>query len=311
MAFENVDQAAEALAAAVTAPEGSAPVEAAPVQTEAPPNANQPYVEPTTEAPQSVEQESPETQESLLASRDIDLSGLSDDQREWLSAREREMQAVMTQRTQEAAEARQQAEQATQFIQELNTNPYFAAQVVQELSGQLEAAGFTPAQAQAEAQRQVGAQQTPQTNDFGFEEGFDDDPYLAEINQLREQQERMSAYLTQQQEASRVASLEAQLNNAAAYVQTQNPDFSDGDMSKIVNMAYAYNGDIVRAAEDYKAIRDSAVQDWISKKGSVQAPGTVPSGASAQAPPQKFESLEDPRLEQAAVARLNAVLGNS
>jgi hypothetical protein len=310
MAFENMDQAAEALAAAVSAPEGSPAPQAAPQET--PPAANQPVVEPATEAPQSVEQETPQTEESLLASKDIDLSGLSDEQRDWLQAREREMQAVMTQRTQEAAQARQEAEQAVQFLNELNTNPFFAQQVVQNLSTQLQEAGFSPAQADALAQNQVDEQRGRSVNDLGIDDdGFEDDPYLAEINQLRERQERLDQYLSQQQEQQRIAQLEAQLNNAAAYVQTQNPDFTDQDMSKIVNMAYAYNGDLVRAAEDYKAIREAAVQDWVQRKGSVTAPAPVQETAPAQAPPESFDGLHDPRLEQAALARLNAVLGNS
>jgi len=182
MAFENMDQAAEALAAAVNAPDGAP--EPTPAAQDSQPETNQPVVEPsTTEFVRGEIPESPQEQESLLASKDIDLTGLSDDQREWLQAREREMQAVMTQRTQEATEARRQAEEATQFINELNTNPFFAQQVVQNLSAQLEAAGFTPAQAAADAQRQVSGQQQPQVNDIGFEDdGFEDDPYLSLSN---------------------------------------------------------------------------------------------------------------------------------
>lgn len=315
MAFENMEQAAAALAEAVSSPEGSsAPVEAA---QETQPAANQPVVEPTTISPTEGVQEPQTTpeEEGLLASRNIDLSELDDTSREWLQAREREMQSVMTQRTQEAAEARRQAEEATQFIQELNTNPFFAQQIVQNLSQQLQAAGFSPAQADAQAlaqTQQVASQGQPDPNAQQYDEyGFEDDPYLSEIQKVAQRQDRIDAMLQAQAENTRIASLEAQLNNQAAYIQSQNPDIGDADMGKIINMAYAHGGDLVAAAEEYKAIKEAAVQDWISRKGSAPGPSTPPAGGSAQAPPQKFEGLHDPRLEQAALQRLNSVLGNS
>lgn len=319
MPFENEAQAAEALAAAVNAPEGTDPAQigltAESVQTQQQPNQFEaPNAEPRVEIG---EQGQVPAQEAFTPSKDIDLSGLSDEQRMYLEAREREMQSHFTQRTQELAAERQQAQEAIQFINELNTNPYFASQVVQELSGQLQAAGYSPAQADQIAGQQVAQQAgqqavQPSQQDYGFgdDDGFQDDPYLAEIQELRARQAQVDQYLGQMQEQQRVAQLEAQLNNAAAYVQSQNPSFSDQDMSRVVNMSYAYGGDLVRAAEEYKSIRDQAVQGWIEQKGSVNTPAPVPGGTPAQAPPEKFDGLNDPRLEAAAAARLAAVLGN-
>jgi hypothetical protein len=318
MAFENEAQAAEALAAAVNAPEGTEPAQvgltAESVQTQQQPNQFEaPYAEPRVDGDQG----QVPAQEPFTPSKDIDLSGLSDEQRSYLDAREREMQAHFTQRTQELANERQQAQEAIQFINELNTNPYFASQVVSELSGQLQAAGYSPAQADQIAGQQVAqqanqpmAQPAAQDYNFGEDDGFQDDPYLAEIQELRARQQQVDQYLGQMQEQQRVAQLEAQLNNAAAYVQTQNPNFTDQDMSRVVNMSYAYGGDLVRAAEEYKAIRDNAVQGWIEQKGSVNTPASVPGGVPAQSSPEPFKGLDDPRLEAAAAARLAAVLGN-
>jgi hypothetical protein len=319
MAFENEAQAAEALAAAVNAPEGTDPAQvgltAESVQTQQQPNQFEaPIAEPRVE---TGDQGQPPV-EAFTPSKDIDLSGLSDDQRAYLEAREREMQAHFTQRTQELAAERQQAQEAIQFINELNSNPDFAVQVVDTLSQQLQAAGYSPAQAQMHAQaqaNQMAGQQLAQPggNDYGFgeDDGFQDDPYLAEIQELRARQAQVDQYLGQMQEAQRVAQLEAQLNNAAAYVQSQNPNFTDQDMSRVVNMSYAYGGDLVRAAEEYKAIRDNAVQGWIEQKGSVTTPAPVPAGTAAQSAPEPFKGLDDPRLEAAAQQRLAAVLGNS
>lgn len=314
MAFENMDQAAEALASAVSAPDDGTPAVAPAQETQS--NANQPVVEPSAPDSQAVqESQAPPTEEGLLASRDIDLTSLPDDQREWLQAREREMQSVMTQRTQEATEATRQAQEAVQFINELNTNPFFAQQLVQNLNTELQAAGFSPAQAQAGAEQQVQQMQqqgqAPQPQQLYEDDGFEDDPYLSEIGDLRQRQDRIDNMLAQQEEQNRIAGLEAQLNNQAAYIQSQNPDLTDSDMSKVINMAYAHGGNLVAAAEEYKSIREAAVQDWISRKGSATTPQAPPQGTSAQAYPEKFDNLNDPRLEQAALARLNAVLGNS
>jgi hypothetical protein len=324
MAFENEAQAAEALAAAVNAPEGTDPAQvgltAESVQTQQQPNQFEaPNAEPRVETGDQGYQQAVEAPQ-FTPSKDIDLSGLSDEQRQYLDAREKEMQAHFTRTMQEVSAERQQAAEAIQFINELNTNPNFASEVVQTLSNQLQAAGYSVAQADAHAlaQTQQMASGQPQVaqpsqSDFSFgdDEGFQDDPYLAEINQLRARQEQVDQYLGQMQEAQRVAQLEAQLNNQAAYVQTQNPDFTDTDMSRVVNMSYAYGGNLVRAAEEYRAIRDQAVAGWIEQKGSVTTPAPVPAGTTAVSAPEPFKGLDDPRLEQAAQARLAAVLGNS
>lgn len=312
MAFENLEQAAAALAESVSAPDvqPAQPAQAAPTEP------SQPVVEPaaTVTGDQGQPQQPVQAEEGFTPSKDIDLSGLSDEQRAFLTSREREMQADYTRKTQELAQERQAAAEAVQFVNDLNTDPYLALQVVNTLSSQLTEAGFSPAQAQAGAERglqQMQQGQQPSINDLGLDDdGFDDDPYLAEINEVKQQTDSIRQYLAQQEEQNRVVQLEAQLNNAVAYVQSQNPDFTDADMSKIVNMAWAYNGDIPRAASEYKAIRESAVEAWMNRKESVQAPAPIAGGAPAQSAPESFEDLNDPRLEQAALARLNAVLGN-
>ena len=328
MAFENIEQAAEALAAAVSGsdtPEQTANLQAAGEGAPAP-YANQPVEAPSTtqgelgdqgsqvapEAPQADQQ----PVEEFTPSKDIDLSGLTDEQREFLQAREREMQAHFTQRTQELSQAQREAEQAIQFVNELNTNPYFAAEIVADLSMQLQQAGFSPAQADqmalGQAQQMAQGQQPTmgQPQDLGFEEGFvDDDPYLSEIEKLRGEFGQVRQYLDAQAEQQRVASLEAQLNNQVAYVQSTHPDWNDADLAKVVNMAYAYNGDITRAASEYEAVQQAAIERYMNRKETVTSPAVLPQGGSAQAAPEKFDSLEDPRLEAAAIRRLNEALG--
>lgn len=312
--FENMEQAAQALAEASSSPDTPAQSDFA--DGAAVDNPNQLGAQPSTtqgdQGDQVAEPVAPA--ETFTPSKDIDLSGLNEEQLAYVQAREKEMQAHFTQETQRLAESRQEAEQAVQFINELNSNPYFAAQVVSELSQQLQAAGVPVAQADAAALQQaqgLAAQGQPpaQEAEAWDEDGFGDDPYLKEIEATRAQLGEITNYLAQQQEQQRVAGLEAQLNNMVAYVQSQNPDFTEGDMAKIVNMAYAYAGDIPRAAEDYKAIREGAVEAWVNRKESVTAPATIDTRGSAQAAPEKFDSVDDPRLEAAAIQRLNEALG--
>jgi hypothetical protein len=314
MAFENMDQAAQALAAAVSNPDTPAQSDYAsgaptgdPTPLTVQPESTTPTGEP---GDQGYTPPAEPTAPEFTPSKEIDLSGLSDEQRSFLDAREKEMQAHFTRRMQEVSQTQQEAEQAIQFIQELNTNPFFAQQVVETLSTQLQANGLSPAQANAQAQQQVyDTQQQGQLDDYGYEEdGFDDDPYMQEIRQLRAQQEQVNQYLAQQQEAQRVAALESQLHRQAAAVQQANT-FSDADMMKVVNLSFAYGGNLEQAANEYKAIKDAALQDYISSRQGVTAPAPVPSGGSAQAAPEKFTDLNDPRLEQAAIRRLNEALG--
>src|SRR4051812_32489640 len=124
MAYESFEQAAEALAAA-NGGEGEVAAQPTPVQpTEQP---NQP-VQPDTAT------QGDQGQPTEAATPKIDLSQVDPQAQEYIQSREREMQADYTRKTQEAASARQEAEQALQFIEALNTDPNFALQVHQTLS---------------------------------------------------------------------------------------------------------------------------------------------------------------------------------
>lgn len=319
MAFENADQAATALAEAMNAPDSPAQHEYAGGEPTGDPN--QFAVTPSTtqgdqgdQGTQAQPTQSVAPAEPFTPSKDIDLSGLNEEQLAYVQAREKEMQAAFTQKTQELAVARQEAEQAIQFVNELNTNPYFAAEVVNELSQQLQLAGMSPQQADQVAlgQAQQMATGQPIGEDYGdpndYEE-FGDDPYLREIEDLRQQQAQIAQYLSRQEESQRIAGLEAQLNNMVAAVRNDHPDWSDNDLSRVINMAYAYNGDIQRAAMDYAQVQQDAITSWTERKGSVNAPAVIEGSGHAQSAPESFESLDDPRLEAAAMRRLNEALG--
>ena len=138
--FSSFDQAAEALAAAVGGDAQSGTPESTLGNTPYTPSAesaNQPTQPDNTQGDQGTTQE-----QSFLDSRNIDLSQLDENSRNFLQAREREMQAAFTRKTQELAAQRAEAEQAMQFLNELNSNPEFAYQVQQRLSSELDQLGF-------------------------------------------------------------------------------------------------------------------------------------------------------------------------
>lgn len=306
MAFENMEQAAEALANAVNTPESADSGQGVLPDT-------QPGMAPQSPANQPGESvqgdlgDQGDGQTPFTPSREIDLSGLPPEAREYITAREREMQAGFTRATQEAAEARREAEQAVAFVTELNSNPDFALQVVSHLSNQLQSLGYTPAEANAMASAQVtnvGDQAQPDESAYG------DDPYLAEIQSVQERTARIEQSLAQQEVRQREAMYEAQLERMAAKIQTDNPSWQERDMARVFNMAYAYGGDLFKAAEDYKAIRQDSIEAYMNSKASTPPALSTPGATgAAQQSPQKFESLDDPRLEQAAQNMLRNALG--
>lgn len=325
--FENMDQAAAALAAANNLPdgtdtavvpdgEGNVPV-SEPSFTRFDPeisrHLNQPTEQPTT-VPGDAQQQTPSVQEpGVPASRDIDISGLPQEARDWLSAREREMQAVMTQRTQEAAEVRRQAEQSMAFLNELSTNPYFQQQVVSELSGALQAQGFSPAQANAEAGRQVGqaiqsGQPGVQQPDAFGGEDFDDDPYLREIQGLKATQDQLVQYLATQEQRQQAERLDAHYDRQLAAIQSANPNWGDDDLKRVISLGYS-TGDLLTAAEEYNRMQEAVIEAYTQSKSTVPAslnqPGVT---APAATSPEPFKGLDDPRLEAAARTRLMEAL---
>jgi hypothetical protein len=277
--ISSFDQAAEALASAVDEYTGGTPD--APQYT--PPETSQPTQPDNTQGDQGTTEE-----QSFLDSKSIDLSQLTPEQRDYIQAREREMQASYTQKTQALASERQQAQEAIQFLNELNTNPEFALEVQQRLGSELQRLGYTPEQAAAEAANQVG----------GFE---DDDPYLAKINELEQ-------WKDQQEQRIREAEVASRIDRESAVIMNQNPNFSEEDMGSIYAIALSQGGDLSRATDMYKAITQRSVERYLGQKDSV--PATLrnqpdSSGHSEQSP-DAFTGPDDKRIREAALARLRA-----
>jgi hypothetical protein len=230
-------------------------------------------------------------QSTTPASREIDLSSIPDEAKQFIAAREREMTADYTRKTQEAAQARQEAEQAIQFVQALNSDPNFAYQVTQYLSQQY---AFD------------NAQQGPEYSDPAYDEYGDyvdnvPDPYMEKISELEQWKNGLEAAMYQQQ-------AESQIHHQLAELRSQNPSWSDDDLNDVLRFGFATGGDLHQAADLYKSVNQRVVGRYVDQKSSVNTPAPVGTTSGQQAP-EGFHNLNDPALRAAALTRIRNEMG--
>lgn len=206
------------------------------------------------------------------SSREIDISGLPEEAQIFIRAREREMQADYTRKTQEAAEKRRQAEQAMQFIDALNSDPNFAYQAYQQLQAQLAQQGYLAPEVEE-----------PEYDEYGEVEG--PDPYQQEIAELAWRQQQMEDQWVE-------ASLSAQIDRQLATIQNQHPDWDESDIQSVIDYGFATGGDLHKAADLYQAQLDRALARYLEKKGSVNTPAPLPN-APASAPAHQPQSEKE------------------
>jgi len=198
------------------------------------------------------------------ASKSIDISGLPEEAQIFLRAREREMQADYTQKTQAAAAQRAEAEQAMQFIQALNSDPQFALQAYQTLEAQLAQQGYLQAQEPEEQYDEYGQPVGP-------------DPYEEKIAELEQWRDQM-------QDEWQTANLSAHLDRQISVIQSQHPDWTQEDMQSVIDLGFATNGDLMAASAQYQAVQDQVLARYLSSKSSVNTPAALPSGGATQVP---------------------------
>lgn len=292
MSFANEAEAANALAQSVVADTAPAPTPE-PAATVTP--------EPTSEqaaAPQqtatTVEQEGATPADAFT---NADLSSLTDEQRALVDPFYKSFQADYTRKTQELAAQRRQyealeqaggleaAQQAIEFAQRLNNDPQFQMSLHQQLSSHLQQTGLTPAQASAEASRQM-----TEAADTDWEDDTQDavvPPHIEhQLNELRQwkaqvEEERMQTYL-----ANEVQRQEMTIRN-------QNPHYGDEDFATVYTMAHAYNGDLEAANQAYLAMQSRILGAYAAQKAATPAAVTPPAATGSAIRPTKFGSLDE------------------
>jgi hypothetical protein len=269
--YESTEQAAEALASAIETDQAGTPAGT---------RGGEPVSAPVTETtPQAPPAEGDQPQ--------VDISKLPPEAQQYVTQRERQMQADYTRKTQELATQRQEAEQAMQFIQALNSDPNFAAQVVNHLSN---AYAFNEAQTQEE---------------YGYDEygnPVEPDPYMSKITELEQWKNGLESQIQQQQ-------AEAQIHYQLSELRSQNPSWTDDDLNDVLRLGFATGGNLHQAAELYKGVNQRTISRYVEQKSSVTAPAPVSSSTHGHIPEEGFHNINDPAVRAAAMERIRNEIG--
>lgn len=289
MPYDSFDAAAEALAAANNA--GDAPVET-----------------PSEQAPQSAAPEvdagtPPAPAEDSFSN--IDPNDLPPE----LRAQYANMQGAFTRKMQELSERSKQYEaigdpalavRGVELMRALEEDPVF---VHQQLSTWLESQGMSPAQASAVASEV----QASQNDDFGL--GGADEYEVPEA--LRRELDELKQWRQQEEQSRAEQAYMAELQREEMAIRQSNPNYQDEDVNAIYELAFAHGGSLLRAESVYKQMQDRWAAGYLNQKANVPGSLNQPGSTGAAQSPQKFDRLDDPELEKAALAALAASLGES
>lgn len=208
----------------------------------------------------------------------------------------RNMQAIAPYRQlAEAGIDPNQAIESLQFVQALESDPDFVVAVHQQLSQALEAAGLSPAQAADEAARQIETGEA-------FGEG-EDNPLAQEVADLRAWKEEMESAQVQH-------TMMAELQRAEMAIRQANPTYTDQDVEKVYELAFAHGGNLLAAAQSYEALRQQFISAYVDQKGAAAeaAPSAaVPGAATSSEEPPDLTDWNTARM--AAREHLRNVLG--
>lgn len=212
------------------------------------------------------------------------LEGVTDPAaRQAIEAAYKSFQGDYTRNMQQIAPWRQFAEagidpavaaQSLEFVQALETDPQFVQAVHAQLSQALESAGLTPQQASDEAARQIQSGEA-------FQDG-EDDSLSREVAELRAWKEEMEQAQVQQ-------TLMAEIQRSEMAIRQANPHYTDTDIEKVYELAFAHGGDLAAAQASYEALRQQFITGYVEQKGAANAvtpSAAVPvAAASSEEPP--------------------------
>lgn len=265
-----------------------------------------------------IENNQPDPQADSLPFEQIDPNQLPPE----LIPAYKNMQAKFTQTQQQLAEQRKSyevfddfggveaAQEAVQFVSALASDPTYALQVHEQLTQALTDAGLTPAQASAEAARQIddAVVNAPSEDDFEF----DTDPRLQkDLEATRAELEEIKRWRASLEEEQLQRNMLAEVERMHAQVVQQHPDWVDEDIEHVYRLSYSTGGDLLEAANIYTGLRDAVIGSYVKQKSSVPT-GVTPIQSSGSAEqPQKFNDLNDPTLQRLAHERLEAMMAHA
>tara|TARA_R110000823_G_scaffold277831_2_gene396328 strand:- start:12652 stop:13449 length:798 start_codon:yes stop_codon:yes gene_type:complete len=205
------------------------------------------------------------------------------------------MQADYTRKTQEIAEQRKQYQQLTEsgidpsyaleavgFLQRLDDDPAFAADVARQLAPQQE----SPMTVQQPSEDSI-------PNDSGDYANLSPD-LQAELQAMREFR---SSFNEQQREQEMLSELQFEEQQ----IRAQYPHYNDTDIENIYQVAHATDGNLLAAQEVYTSMEQSILNKYLQSKQIPQGI-TSPSGGPASIPGASFASIDD--AHKAAMEKL-------
>jgi len=205
------------------------------------------------------------------------------------------MQADYTRKTQEVADIRRQmsafsesgvdpsdALEATQFLQRLNSEPAIAAEFASDIQRRLEQMGFGQQVEQDDAPNDVSYEGLPPS-------------LAAELEEMRAFRSQM---LEQQEHAEVMAGLE----EVEQAIRVANPHYTEDDIDTIYSLAYSTDGDLNAAAEQFHAIQQRLLGNYLQAKAVPDGARAVPGGPSS-VPSREFSSLDDAHRAAMEVVR--------
>lgn len=196
------------------------------------------------------------------------------------------MQADYTRKTQEIAEQRKLYQQfdeygidpnyaleAVGFLQRLDNDPAFAAEVASHLAPQQE----SPVTAQLPSADVV-------PNNV---EGYADLP-----PELQTELQAMREFRTQMTEQAQHSEMIAELEGEEAQIRAQYPHYADSDIDHIYSLAYATDGDLLAAQQMYHDLEQGVLNKYLQSK-QVPLGAVSPTGGPASTPGPSHASIDD------------------
>ena len=197
------------------------------------------------------------------------------------------MQADYTRKTQEIAELRRNYEsfseqgvdptealEAVSLLQRLNNDPEFASEIATGIQARLEELGYS-------------AQQV--VNDAPI---VDNNNYEGLPAELQRELQEMRQFRQEMVEAQEQQGILMELEAVENTIRTTNPDYTDDDMEAIYSLAYATDGDLMAAQQQYHGIQQRLLGNYLQAK-------TVPHGATpapslpSSTPARDFGSVDE------------------
>lgn len=223
----------------------------------------------------------------------LDPSSLPED----LQLYYKNMQADYTRKTQEIAEQRKQYQQLTEygidpnyaleavgFLQRLDDDPAFAADVARQLA---------PMEEYPATEQYYDEESVPYDNASG-DYDYISPSLQAELESMREFR---SSFNEQQQEQAMLV----ELHQEETYIREQYPHYNETDIENIYQVAHATDGDLLAAQEVYTSMEQSILNKYLQSKQIPQGL-TSPSGGPASVPGRSFANLDE--AHKAAMERL-------